>query len=789
MDHLKEIRSTPPPHGVHIGHPLSAAGFYPIDTETFPISRHYRYPDAVIMQIGDPYGTVILEMGIPERRALAEDWLTKRLVTEGPRAVMLVGINIKYDMIVLAKEFPHLQQAIWNKYEAGQIMDLSTVHKVLNLFEFGELNADPTGRKTKKASGDDDGYSEGMLDLLKFYFDEDREKTDARYNFEMVYGQPATSWMPNFVEYANADGWDTLRILEAQLKRIDRLGAHQAVLGVCPRRALMHFALGWMTEFGMRVHGPTADRIYNEVEESLAIEKFPLLVESGIIEPAVPSQPRFTKAGDPVRKHVDGCPRKKGCSCPQAWSAAKDEKKSLIKLREHVLAVSRATGTSIKLTDKGQQEYRDLNGEPARNLDPNHPLIDTHRHWICTDDSVYTRLSFHDPVLREYAKRSETAILRTAYTSRFYWDYVNEAPAKGAPKENLGYAERLHFDFNDLVSTGRTSAFASKLYPSMQGQNPDPRVRPALVADPGHILLSTDYGSLELCAVADKMVSLGIRSRLAELYIQGKDPHAYLAAGLIKQLGNRDEIPAEMFSAIDPDDEYEVFLSLKKTHPKLYKFWRMFAKPTGLGAWGAMGKLTMAVYSRSMPGLEDVTPEQCGEGIKVWRKRFPEYEDYFGYIRTHMRDEAFERPDSEGNIREKYWYQTFDGLVRRDCVWSVVCNNFGLQAPGAEGASRMVPRIVRACLDPTLNSPLYGCTPLSFLHDEKLTQVPIYADYSRTQAAIDEQERIMVDAMQEVLRNVPVKVESVVMYAWDKFAAEARTPEGWLVPADPVPTY
>jgi hypothetical protein len=122
-------------------------------------------------------------------------------------------------MIVLAKEFPDLQAAIWDKYEAGQVVDLSTWHRVLNLYEFGIINATPEGLKPPGGGNDGDEYTQGMVDLLKWYFDEEVEKADVRYNYHQCYGIPVGKWMLGFEEYARKDAWDTQRLLFALIER------------------------------------------------------------------------------------------------------------------------------------------------------------------------------------------------------------------------------------------------------------------------------------------------------------------------------------------------------------------------------------------------------------------------------------------------------------------------------------------------------------------------------------------------------------------------------------------
>ena len=75
-------------------------------------------------------------------------------------------------------------------------------------------------------------------------------------------------------------------------------------------------------------------------------------------------------------------------------------------------------------------------------------------------------------------------------------------------------AGRVHPRYRILVETGRTSSHGNKktdknpAYPAVNIQQIDPRVRPAYVPSPGHVLCAIDYSFIELVSAAQKCIDL-----------------------------------------------------------------------------------------------------------------------------------------------------------------------------------------------------------------------------------------------------------------------------------------
>ena len=87
----------------------------------------------------------------------------------------------------------------------------------------------------------------------------------------------------------------------------------------------------------------------------------------------------------------------------------------------------------------------------------------------------------------------------------------------------------VHATYRCLVRTGRTACSG----PNLQQVPRDGMVRHAFVPSPGFFLLSVDYSSIDLRALAAVCLHRYGRSVLAEVIRQGIDPHAHTAAMIL----------------------------------------------------------------------------------------------------------------------------------------------------------------------------------------------------------------------------------------------------------------
>ena len=131
--------------------------------------------------------------------------------------------------------------------------------------------------------------------------------------------------------------------------------------------------------------------------------------------------------------------------------------------------------------------------------------LKTNEEWASTFAAL-------DPLLSIWAERKALRKIITDYLPKMYHK----------DKNGVEYpAEIIRGSFYPLCLTGRSSSSASKLYPSRNEQNVDPRVRPCTIPRDGNVLVSTDYNGMELATLAQKCFNLFGHSVLADKIMRG----------------------------------------------------------------------------------------------------------------------------------------------------------------------------------------------------------------------------------------------------------------------------
>jgi DNA polymerase I-like protein with 3'-5' exonuclease and polymerase domains len=398
--------------------------------------------------------------------------------------------------------------------------------------------------------------------------------------------------------------------------------------------------------------------------------------------------------------------------------------------------------------------------------------------YISTDSEVMDDLAELDPILAEYQHRAKLQKLVTTELGCTEWE--------GQP------APRVFGNFNVLVETGRTSSSnggTRSLYPARNMQNPHPKARAMFVPDPGFVLGSVDYKSLELVTLAQVTFSLFGHSRLRDLINEGIDLHAYMGAQLANALAPEfREAAAGLGISNEPRKLYEHFLRMKKHEdPEVRKFfahWRKFAKPTNLGYPGGLGPDKFVSYAKKTYGVE-CDRETAVRLREVFRQTYPEVPEFHQYVTRNCIDQ--DNPstwDEESESWEcSYAYTTRLGCHRAGATFCAVANGLGMQSPGAEMAKWAMFKVSRAMYDPSQKSVLFGARVKSFIHDELLVQVS--ADVDLGDAQIREVARLMEEVGRLYLPDVAVGTSMALMKRWDKLAEERLNEAGKLIPWEP----
>lgn len=728
-----------------------------LDTETFPFGPGRVAPPIICMQWGwvgeeEAYG-----LGNGERELMAAQ--LEALLQPGH---ILVGVNIGYDLRVVANGFPDLEPLIWEKLEQGEVIDLIVREKLLNLSTTGKLSFAelPDGNTLRIGYGMDDMLLNHCgIDISK---DKD-DPSSPRNSFSMLDGQPFAAYPPRHRDYALGDVHHTRRIYLAQESACRARGGRFVTQEFSTAAA---FALFCMTERGAETDPEQFEKMVAMVEEALRPEKMKNLIEAGILREAVP--PREWRG-----KMTKGKPS----SINEAV------------LQANVERACRIARIPVKRTPTGA---------------------------VCCDAEVIEAVADYDEALQEYKDRQAVGQIKKTEIPRMTWDFEDGRGRRLAPI--------VHFPYNALVETTRTSSMSSEHYPSSNGQNVDPRAKPVYKAREGWVFCGADFSTLELVTLGQTCYSLFGKSTHREVILSGRDNHTYLAAPLAYRLSP--ELRAA-FEGLSADARHDVLAPLKKSKneadKKLFKLWRGLAKPVGLGNPGGLGPVKFLSLAKKKPYFVDVRamamelpPEFFDEimdsdlagsvlyhhkkitgredsefawnpmlkGIalalelrRVWFSIYPEMKTYFDYVKECLQDPVNVATDAEGKPIQLYAYETPLGALRRGCTFTSVANGLGLQSPGAEGAKAAVFKINRECRDKTRNSVLYGCRPILFVHDEIISEIPEdNLMHERAQRIA----QLMVESMGLVCPDVPIKAEPVLMRSWSKDAEPRYDAQGRL---------
>ena len=765
--------------------------------------------------------------------------------------------NAKFDLTSITKDDPELMHAAWKAVTEDRIFCTQIAEKLMNLTEHGSLtvlNETP--------------LLYDLVTLEKNYFNRDRsedKKEDSwRTNYAELEHLPIEAWPQEAVAYAEEDAEGHLRVGLAQL---DRASCIEPKIGIDPLKLIYmqtraDFALNLMNLEGSRID---PDKLIEITEEFDKLYNDPRLVQplvdAGLVIPAVGETPCFTVKHDKscpghrsnpefvkgtkvncqceisyTLQHEPGCSKKKGCGCPVKMKKATTEQYKQGPMMDYIWSLAKArpddfevwlSDTSVENLQKGEWAELGLTYDvmcvkgtnkvkPEYVADNPRPSPPGRKRLNVTYDKGWRdEFSHRDDLLSIYAERENYKKIITSYIKALYWD--------GEP------ADRIHAGYDVLKETGRVSSKSSKvkgsktelLYPSWNGQQVDPRIRPVIIPDEGYILFSTDYNGMELVTLAQQCYSMFGHSVLREVINSGRDAHSFLGVQIAKAI---DPEFKEMITTIIPSgnkfEEHDFFVSFKKfveecsltlfkesffkkypgkaeeghtvTWSDFYDYYRTFAKPTGLGYPGLLGIATFIAFAKSP--YQVIVDEDTARLLKeVWLETFPEMEEYLNHVKrafdmNHSSD--FEEDPLTGELKERkyYSYTTPLGMHRAKCTACACANGIGLQSPGAEGAKLAVTEIQRRIFsDPT--SSLYRLNGTGnevrlqiFIHDEVFGQIK---DTPRLHTQLAEIEEIMVAEMTKITKDTNAGVESCLMGSfWDKYAKPKHDDNGKLIPSN-----
>jgi DNA polymerase I-like protein with 3'-5' exonuclease and polymerase domains len=310
------------------------------------------------------------------------------------------------------------------------------------------------------------------------------------------------------------------------------------------------------------------------------------------------------------------------------------------------------------------------------------------------------------------------------------------------PVIESGIHEPINPGYNILVESGRTSSFK----PNVQQLPRKGGVRECFIPRPGYVYVAADYSVAELCSLAQVLLTLFGKSKMADALVAGKDLHIHTAATLLQKPYKRVE---ELYYHGDKEVEET----------------RQLAKVLNFGLPGGLGYKTFVGYAQGF-GL-NITLQESKRARDMWFAEYPEMSLYFNWISRLCRMGKYQS------------VHPVTGFIRGDMGYTDGANH-NFQHLTATGAKEALFNIAYECYaDPA--SDLYGSRPVLFIHDEVIMESPI----SRANAAAIRLTEVMEDSMGMYLKDIPCKAEAAMMRRWYKGAKPVFNNYGELIPWEP----
>lgn len=300
----------------------------------------------------------------------------------------------------------------------------------------------------------------------------------------------------------------------------------------------------------------------------------------------------------------------------------------------------------------------------------------------------------------------------------------------------------INTKYNPLVSSGRTSSEK----PNIQNPPRNGGVRECFIPREGWTFCGVDYDTIELRSLAQVCLWRFGHSTLAEVFKRGEDPHLTMAAEI---LGISYAECVRRYEQGDPAVDNA----------------RQLAKIPNYGFPGGMGPDAFIEFAKQY-GVE-LSRDDAIRLKAIWLRALPEMPEYFNWI-----------DNVAGPLREGTFIQLYSNRIRGRTGFCDGCNTMfqGLTADGA--ASALWDVAVECYL--IESSPLYGCRPVIFMHDEIVIEIP-WTDPIRATQAADRLAEIMVAAMQKWMPDIPVAAKPAMYSRFNKGAKSYRTKTPALV--------
>lgn len=729
------------------------------DFETHLIRHLDIAPKAVAFSVATgPDDVQVALNGDPQFGALVEETLRDTSV----------WVNAPFDMSVVCFNRPDYVPLVAAAYMEGRVLDCKLLEKLITIADQGNMRFRrlPDGR-TLPIVYDLTSMEQRWLKRDRHLDKGERNNAVAkavkagegvgdsyRHNFAAFDGWKASELPADALAYVEEDALSPLQILRYQQVELDRLYIRQTGKPFNWEIHQLHAACEWVLYMtsaqGIHIDLEAVEELRAYVQTKLCDDALPLLLASGIMRPTQPERPGAQKI------HVENCHKKK-CGCPP--KPVKAKKSSICTANLHALI------------EQICEEH-------------DKPVVETDTGRTSAAADVLEELKGLNETLDEYIERQ-------AYTKL----ESTEIPRMSAPV--------IHFGFDGCKVTGRISCSAMESIPSGNLTNVDPRARQCYVPPPADnesewVICSIDYSGMELVTLAQRVYNLFGQSSHRDYLNAGVDLHGFLGANIAFNTNADFRDYAKQLGANSHATIYDAFAPLKKDADEsptklFFAEQRNLAKPTGLGYPGGLGPETFIAFAKANYGIK-VDLHTATRLRDIWYEVHPDMHEYFSYFKANQRDMDNSRREMvknkktkelEEKFKQRYWYTSPLGMLRRGCSYTEGVNGMGLQTPGAELAKGGLLLSGLACMVPGNNEIVYGNARLmGFVHDECLFYVRLN---KWMHEVCFELARLMVEGGKHTVPDVLLKAEPAVMRRWNKKAEKVLGPDGRLAIWEPTP--
>jgi DNA polymerase-1 len=293
---------------------------------------------------------------------------------------------------------------------------------------------------------------------------------------------------------------------------------------------------------------------------------------------------------------------------------------------------------------------------------------------------------------------------------------------------------RLHPEYNQLVSTGRMSARNPNVQ-QVPANKLGNELRKCFIAPPGRKLVAADYSQIELRILAE----LTGEPNLLKAFEEGVDLHSLTASVMFGV--DLDE----MLLVLDSEPEDEAGRARKQELKEL----RRKAKAVNFGIPYGQGPGGLSMKER-------IPLKEAEAYIRAYFEANPRVQEWL----DKNGGESFERLYAETMLGRKRFFPRIQASGREyerlKRGYKRQMNNHPIQGTSADITKLAVYKIHKAFKDTTT-------VPILFVHDE----IVLETDEDKAEEVLEILVREMAEAARYFLKVVPVKVEGKISSYWE----------------------